>query len=356
MGDAHMRPEDAAFAAQAARTCLAQVLDTATGRSRGYDIPYVPMAPSSPDGMDICKSATLPQRAEAGKGRYKAALQETLSNTPVPGLGPGLGSQPRARSEVGAFIGLAGSIDGRGVSGGFEAAQTQNGFVFGLDLGVRAGFGLEGALGDAGDGLVFAQLGLAADSPSTNNFSDTGVGAALKGSLGAAIPSRTGLSGRIRMPFYLIPGDLLLLAPMYFYDPERYAQMAVTAANGGVLGWQAGWATRFGRFQFVLGRELGVVAYGLTGVDELIVPSDRPDGLGRVVNFKSIYFELPIVEYRPYRAFASNQSSSLVFQFFVGADIPYDDKVERPIGGAPASLVTVYSLGLRMIFDWRYYW
>ncbi len=75
-----------------------------------------------------------------------------------------------------------------------------------------------------------------------------------------------------------------------------------------------------------------------------------------MVNFKSIYFELPIVEYRAYRAFASNQSSSVVFQFFVGADIPYDDQVERPIGGDPASLQTVYSLGLRMIFDWRYYW
>ena len=49
MGDAHMRPEDAELAAKAVRTSLEQVLDTATGRSRGYDIPYVPMAPSSPD-------------------------------------------------------------------------------------------------------------------------------------------------------------------------------------------------------------------------------------------------------------------------------------------------------------------
>jgi hypothetical protein len=36
---------------------------------------------------------------------------------------------------------------------------------------------------------------LTADGPSTNNFSDTGSGASLTGSLGAAIPGRTGLSG-----------------------------------------------------------------------------------------------------------------------------------------------------------------
>ncbi len=358
MGDAHMRPEDADLAAQAVRTSLEQVLDTATGRSRGYDIPYVPMAPSAPDALDICKSATFPKRSEGmrEKGRYAAVFGETLRDTPVPGLGPGLGSQPRSRSEVGAFVGLAGSIDGRGVSGGFEASQTKNGFVYGLDVGVRAGLGLEGALGEAGDGLAFLQIGLTSDAPSTNKFAEGGFGSALSGSLGAAIPARTGLSGRIRMPFYAIPGDLLFLAPMYFFDPESYTQMAVTASNGGVLGWQAGWATRFGRFQFVLGRELGIVAYGLFNTDQLVVPSDRADGLGRIINYKSIYFELPIVEYRPYRSFSSNQSSEVVFQFFAGIDIPYDYSVERPIGGTPADLQNVYSIGLRMLFDWRYYW
>ncbi|MBL8528814.1 MAG: hypothetical protein JNL68_14090, partial [Burkholderiales bacterium] len=69
-----------------------------------------------------------------------------------------------------------------------------------------------------------------------------------------------------------------------------------------------------------------------------------------------IYFELPIVEYRPYRAFSSNQSSELKFQLFAGIDIPYDSSVERPIGGTPADLQNVYSIGLRMLFDWRYYW
>jgi hypothetical protein len=361
MGDAHMRPEDAEVVAEAVRASLEQVLDAAAARARNNEtLPHAVGTGVEATNFDVCKNKTFPQRPPRPptekKEPYRASLEEVLLPTPVPGLGPGLGSQPRFRSEVGPFVGLAGSIAGRGVSGGFESSQDQNGFVYGLNVAVRAGLGLEGALGDAGDGLAFVQAGLTADGPSTNKFSDSGLGAALSGSLGAAIPARTGLSGRIRMPYFLLPGDLLFLAPLYFYDPEAYTQMATTAANGGLFGWQSGWATRFGRFQFILGRELGVVAYGLISSDQLIVPPARVAGPERVVNFKSIYLELPFVEYRPFRAFSANQSSELQFQLFGAADIPYDASVERPLNAAPASLQTVYSLGLRMIFDWRYYW
>jgi hypothetical protein len=69
MGDAHMRPGDAELAAKAVRTSLEQVLDTAIGHSRGYDIPYVPIAPSSPETLDICKSTTFPSLLRAGRER-----------------------------------------------------------------------------------------------------------------------------------------------------------------------------------------------------------------------------------------------------------------------------------------------
>ncbi len=242
MGDAHMRPQDAALAAESVRKSIAQVLDAAAGRSRGYGIPPAATAAAGPDDFDVCKSATFPDRGAGlgtGRGQYGQVLVEVLLDTPVPALGPGLGSLPRARSEVGAFMGLAASINGRGVNGGFEASQNENGFIAGLDLGFRVGLGLEGALGDAGDGLAFLQVGLAADGPSTNKFSETGLGT-LGGSLSAAIPARSGLSTRIRMPYYLIPGDLLFLSPMYFFNPEKYTQLAVTASNGGLLRWQQG--------------------------------------------------------------------------------------------------------------------
>lgn len=46
----------------------------------------------------------------------------------------------------------------------------------------------------------------------------------------------------------------------------------------------------------------------------------------------------------------------MIFQLFGGADIPYDDSVSYPPDAQPISLDTVYSLGLRMVFDWRYYY
>jgi hypothetical protein len=358
MGDAHMRPQDAALAAAAVRTSIAQVLDTATGRSRGYGVPYFSQAPARADTFDICKSVTFTDRGlnagTAGKRAYAPVLYEALLDTPVPGLGPGLGALPRARSEVGAFMGLAASIEGRGVDGGFEASQSDPGFVPGLDLAFRVGVGLEGALGDSGDGLAYLQLGFHADGPSTNKVAQGGTGA-VGGSFDAAIPAREGLSSRIRLPYYLIPGDLLLLSPMYFFSPEKYAQMAVTASNGGLLGLQRGWATGIGRFQFVLGREFGVTWYGLRGQQQLLAPPAGPDSLVQVVNFKSTYFDVPILEYRPYRSFSANQSSSLLFQLFAGADVPHGVSVARP-PGATADLSTVWLLGVRMVFDWRYYW
>jgi len=311
-----------------------------------------------PDDFDVCRSVTFPDRGAGlgtGRGQYGPVLVEVLLDTPVPALGPGVGALPRARSEVGAFMGLAASISGRAVDGGFDASQNNEGFIAGLDLAFRIGLGLEGALGNSGDGLAFFQVGLAADGPSTNKISDTGLGT-LGGSLSAAIPARSGLSTRIRLPYYLVPGDLLFLSPLYFFNPEKYTQLAVTASNGGLLRLEQGWATRFGRFQFVLGRELGVTFYGLWGDPELVAPPTPPAAVGRVVNFKSTYFDLPILEYRPYRAFSANQSSTVLFQLFAGADVPYGESVVSPIGAPTPSLRTVWSVGVRMTFDWRYYW
>jgi len=160
---------------------------------------------------------------------------------------------------------------------------------------------------------------------------------------------------RLRMPFYLVPGDLLFLSPLYFVSPERYQNMAVVAGNGGLIPWQSGMATRAGRFQFVLGRELGITFYGLIGDDRVIASSVAPGGPERLIQYKSIQFDMPILEYRPYRAFSSNQSTALLFQLFAAADVPRSASVVSPAGDPLPDLRTVWSIGLRMVFDWRYY-
>ena len=95
---------------------------------------------------------------------------------------------------------------------------------------------------------------------------------------------------------------------MYLVSPETYTGLAVTAGNGGLIPWQAGWATGVGRFQFVLGRELGATS---TATVSRTRPSRRRAVAGaesRVVDFRSIHFDVPILEYRPYRAFDAGRA------------------------------------------------
>src|SRR5207344_1631953 len=110
------------------------------------------------------------------------------------------------------------------------------GWVGGAELSVRGGLGLDGVIGESGDGLVFGSIGLRGDTRSSSNYSVSAPG--LEAANGtAALPSRFGITTRLRMPFYVIPGDLLLLSPMFFFARETYTNMAVTASNGGLLPW-----------------------------------------------------------------------------------------------------------------------
>ena len=241
------------------------------------------------------------------------------------------------------------------MDGGFTGLEDGNGFVGGADLSLRLGYGLDGVIGEEGDGLVYFSVGYSGDTPSTNKYTEAAP-AQEGGTLTAAIPARTGFTARVRMPFYLIPGDLLLLSPLYLASPKTYQGMAVTAVNGGLIPWQLGWATRFGRFQLVLGREIGVTFYGLGSDDETLLAPGVPPGSGpRVVEFESTYLEFPILEYRPYRSFDTTQSSALVLQLFGGVDIPNDGRVVYPPGAPGADLDRVYSIGVRLTFDWRRY-
>ena len=355
MGDAHMRPQDADRAANAIRASLAEVVDVATG-APVHPFPYAPKAPSFPDDFNVCKNNNLIARPEGQRVGPEVfpMLAEVLRQTPIPSLGPGLGAMPRFRSEVGPFLGFAGSMSGRYIDGGFVEGQNKRGFIGDVDLSVRLGLGLEGVLGDAGDGLVFVSLGVRGDSPSTSKLSSNDT-VQQAGGLGAAIPNRLGLSTRLRMPFYVIPGDLLFLSPLYLASPTTYTNMAVTASNGGLIPWQQGMATPIGRFQFVLGRELGVTFYGLLANDSLIAPRSVTGGASTLVDFKSTFYDLPIVEYRPWRAFDTQQASAIIVQLYAGADVPHGVKVVSPVGAAPPNTRTVYSVGLRFIFDWRRY-
>ena len=205
-----------------------------------------------------------------------------------------------------------------------------------------------------GDGLVYAGLGLHADSPSTNHYTEATT-LPRSSNLNAAFPARLRLSARVRMPFYVVPFDLLLLSPLYLTAPDKYKNICVAAGNGGFVPRQAGWATALGRFQIVLGREVGLTFYGLRGSDEFVAPGDTPGSI-RLVGVRSTVIELPVLEFRPYRQYSANQSSALLMQLFTGVDIPRGGQVVLPAGLPNVPLHNVWFVGLRLAFDWRYYY
>jgi hypothetical protein len=281
-----------------------------------------------------------------------------LVQTPVPGLATGLGELPRFRAELGPFIGVVPALRGTTVHGGFGIEQKTFGGVGGIDVGIRLGVGLEGVLNESGDGLLFLDLGWRQDGPSTNKFGESP--ALIEGGqITSAVPGRDAFIVRFRMPFWLIPGDMILLAPILaLTSTEALATVGVQAVNGGLIPWQAGIATPIGRFQFILGREIGVTFYG--GGDQkdaLLIPKQAADNDETIlITLKSTQFDFPIVEYRPFRTFSMDQSSSMVIQLNFGVDIPHSETVVLPEGSELPELEPVWYVGLRFAFDWRYYY
>jgi len=350
-GDAFMRQKDAEFAAIPIRISIEQFLDAASGKII-FNYQYGnELIEASPDSFSVCNNNFMPPREIDPE--LIDPFAKILVTTPVPGLATGLGELPRFRTELGLFIGAISSLRGNTVNGGFGVNQTTPGALGGLDAGIRFGLGIEGVMHGGGDGLVFLDLGWRQDGASSMKFGDSPV-LEEGGQFTAAIPGREGFNFRFRMPFWLVPLDLLITSPLFFIAPDTYASMAVTAGLGGLIPWQAGIETGIGRFQFILGREIGLTLYGRgKQKDAILVPIDNDETA--LLNFKSIQLDFPIVEYRPFRTFSLDQSSSLVIQLNFGVDIPHNESVVLPEGIETPELLPVWYVGFRAAFDWRYY-
>jgi len=356
MGDAWMRPEDAERAAVTVRASLDQLLDAARGVGKCAEITGKGAPTELADNFNVCRTDTVPPR-EVDR-MVSPILVDILKHTPVPALASGLGQMPRFRAELGPFIGVSSAVRGEGTSGGFGRGQESPGASGGIDINVRLGLGLEGVMNEAGDGLAFLDLGIRQDAPSTIKIGDfpSGIDA---GAITSAIPARGSLNLRLRMPFWLIPFDLLVVGPILLVaSPTALANVAVAAGNGGLIPWQAGIATGIGRFQFILGREVGASFYGYLGDDDRVL---FPSGEGAQSNYtliglRTIKFDFPLLEYNPFRTFSLDQSTDLVVQFYGGLEIPTVVHKLLPADAPEVDLSTVWSIGVRMAFDWRYYW
>lgn len=352
IGDAYMKPKDTKLAAIAVGLSIEQLLDVASGSIPSDKlINYEPLL-FAPDSFNVCKVNYMPE-LEVDSDFFNTLLTDVLVQTAVPGLSAGLGDLPRFRAELGTFIGIAPAIYGNTVTGGFGVNQTTSGAIGGIEAAIRLGIGLEGVLNQSGDGLFFLDIGWQQDGASSMSFGDS-PGLTEAGAIDAAIPGRGAWTLRLRMPFWLLPLDLLILAPVLaLTSPSALISVGTNAVNGGLIPWQSGIETSIGRFQFILGREIAIAFYG--GGDQkdaILVPTDAGTVL---MTYKTTQLEFPIVEYRPFRTFSLDQSSSLVIQLQFGVDIPHSETVLEPAGASVPDLETIWYVGLRAAFDWRHY-
>jgi hypothetical protein len=272
-------------------------------------------------------------------------------HTPMPARGPGIASLPRSRAELGPFVALASGGRFAAVQGGFQPDLGGTNIDAELHLALRGGVGLESILGEKGDGLVYAEIGMSVhrEAPSGAFFEDDQYYST----------SRSAFTFRWRAPFYVISGDLLIAGPVLaVVSPKTLKTMALEAADGGVIPWQRPIPTRAGRFQFILGREVGVTFFGYlgTGADRFAIAVPTAPGEPEVVqelNIRSIEWEFPILEYRALRSFASRQAYAVVFQFGAGFDKPMEVEVIGASDAPAPDLDTRYFAFARMSFDVR---
>jgi hypothetical protein len=173
------------------------------------------------------------------------------------------------------------------------------------------------------------------------------------------VPARTGVRLALRLPFWLIPGDLLLLAPVLgIASPTSLTRVAIAAGSGGLVPWQASFGTRIGTFQFVLGREVEANLFGYLGTEHLLlivpVTSGGPQGYG-VVQAKTVRLEFPVLEYTPFRTFATQLTFALSAQVGFGYEWATASEVVYPDGATTGSLGSAWSVFFRFRFDGRYF-
>jgi hypothetical protein len=337
LGDAYLEPESEKRVATAVRDSLAQLVDALAGKLRVVPVNSEDVEPGT---FNVCEETHF-SSASVDKQDVEA-LVPIIAQTPIPALGDVPGQLPRFRSELGPFLGVSAAVFGQAMNGGFGASQSGASGTGGLETSVRVGMGLEGVLDESGDGLVFAAFGYRQDGKVQGE---------------ATIPGRGAFTLRLRAPFWLVPGDIIVAAPVLALVSRKSLQgMAVQAGNGGLIPWQSGIATPIGRFQFVLGREAGVNWYKLNRDNPMLLTTPGVAPLDHtLVALSSIQVDFPILEYRPFRSFSRNQTSSVLIQFYAGFDKPTQTSVVSPPGAPTPDLRTIGLTGIRVAFDWRHY-
>jgi hypothetical protein len=352
-GDSYMRPADRERASRLAATSLSQVAHAlAPGDRLGASLGALAPDIERIYAFDSCveeEHAPTPAELSFATDPELVAL---LRDLPVPGQGPEGAHLPRVREEFGAFVGAFGAVAG-GLAGGATRAVRPS---FDLAAGLRFGYAAPAIVGTVGTAKAFVESGLVLQSSQSQACETPECDASPLVDLLPRVPSRTGLRVGVRMPFYVVPGDLLVLGPVLLaVSPSTLAKVGIAATRGGLVPYERSFRTPAGFVQVVAGREVDLTFFGFLA-DALEFRELRGAGstVG-VVRTRSVRARFPVVEWTPVRSFATNTTFAAPVQLGVGFEAATSAQVVFPEGqGAPLGAIA-WDAFLRVQLDTALY-
>jgi len=353
-GDANMKPADLRRTSDAVRAALEQLVAALRpGDELGSLAAGFGPGPEEIYAFDSCREEKQPVAHAASDLRRHFASQ--IRATPVAARGAGDVHVARFREELGPFIGGFATLTGALRWGGFGPEKPQ--FFGALAAGIRLGYGAESLTGSVGTGIAWLEAGIAMQSAQLYPCSGD-PGCAVYGFF-PIIPARTGLRVGMRLPFYVVPGDMLILGPVLaLASPSALSAVGVAAASGGLIPYERGFNIGAGSLQVVAGRVVDATFFGYVQDAVIIVPivpipPDTGD-LG-VAQLKSVQLNFPVLEWTPFRTFATQLVFAAPVQLGFGVELPIYSPVVVPTGYPPASLGPSWSIFLRGSFEARYF-
>jgi hypothetical protein len=316
-GDAHIRAADLARSAQAVAQSLEQLAAAAlaTPEPEAWN-----SAALAVGGLDSCKLLVQPRSLELDATTARA-LDAVLRDTPVPGRGEDSAAWPRYRSDFGPFLGFESELAaGMAFDGYAPGART----TADLGMALRLGYGLEDLLASVNSGTMYLSVGVGRQSEQVD-YCTKDCRPTLGSSTLPRVPSRAAITIGLRMPFWVVPGDLLLLAPVLaLASPSDLTRVAMRAASGGLIPWQRTFATGIGYVELVAGRVVTCSLFGIGERTHTFAWVDAEESALASIGFRSVMLTLPAVEYTPLRQTAQMLTASLQLRLAYAIDIPYD--------------------------------
>lgn len=362
LGDAHIRPQDLQRTAGVVALSLTQVYDAAhsAGPAAKAAHSIEPAAAKDAAAFDSCTATRQPAATVTAKA-LPAAIP-IVEKTPVAGRGKDDVHVPHFRQEIGPFVGFSGDLTGGAAFGGYQSGNAAARWYATAEIEFRIGVGLEALTGSTGAGQAFLGIGYSyatpQNGPSDSQFAAAGV---------PVVPARRGITARLRVPFYVIPFDLLIVAPILAWaSPSAMTNMGIVAASGGLLRYERAFNTPIGAFQLLIGREVAATFWGYwgDGVESLgvIAPGATVPYNSDLVflSYRVLGLDFPTLEYRPLREYSTNQALTFAIQIGWGVEFPnqvrYQSKLTLPAATGPTpELATAWMIYLRIHFDTRYY-